>query len=71
MSRGPGRLQRALFTMIRQHGKSMTFNDIRAVVRKQLTKTALDTHRLSGHCYTHRSSGHCGVHCSGWSQTAH
>ena len=38
MSRGPGRLQRALFTMIRQRGKPMTFNDIRADVRKQFDK---------------------------------
>ena len=38
MSRGLGRLQRALFTMIRQHGKPMTFKDIRAVIRKQYDK---------------------------------
>lgn len=38
MSRGPGALQRALWTMIRQHGKPMTFNDIRADIRKQVDK---------------------------------
>ena len=38
MSRGPGALQRALWTMIRQHGKPMTFNDIRADIRKQVDR---------------------------------
>ena len=38
MSRGPGALQRALWTMIRQHGKPMTFNDMRADIRKQCDK---------------------------------
>src|SRR4051812_7842959 len=36
MSRGPGRLQATLFGVIRQHGKPMTFADIRAVLRKAL-----------------------------------
>jgi hypothetical protein len=35
MSRGFGWLQRNLFTIIRQHGKPMTFEDIRAVIRQQ------------------------------------
>jgi hypothetical protein len=34
MSRGLG-LQRWLWFMNRQHGKPMTFNDIRAVIRQQ------------------------------------
>src|SRR3954451_11919493 len=35
MSRGPGRLQRALWQTIRQHGKPMSFEDIRADIRQQ------------------------------------
>jgi hypothetical protein len=35
MSRGLGRLQNALFFTIRQHGKPMTFKDIRVVIRKE------------------------------------
>jgi len=35
MSRGPGRLQRWLWLMIKRHGKPMTFEDIRAVIRKE------------------------------------
>ena len=38
MSRGLGRLQRALWGTIRQHGKPMTFEDIRAVVRQDFEK---------------------------------
>ena len=34
MSRGLGRLQRALFAAIQRHGKPMTFEDIRNVIRQ-------------------------------------
>ena len=34
MSRGFGRLQQALLLTIRQHGKPMTFEEIRAVIRQ-------------------------------------
>jgi|SRR3954451_6220115 hypothetical protein len=34
MSRGPGKWQRALFTTIQLHGKPMTFQEIRAQIRK-------------------------------------
>ena len=36
MSRGLGRLQRVLWETIRRHGKPMTFDDIRAVIRQEL-----------------------------------
>jgi hypothetical protein len=36
MSRGLGRLQRWLVPMIRRHGKPMTFDDMRAIIRREL-----------------------------------
>src|SRR6516225_9224955 len=36
MSRGPGKLQRWLRSVIYQHGRPMTFEDIRAVIRQEI-----------------------------------
>jgi hypothetical protein len=60
MSRGLGRLQRTLFEIIQRHGKPMTFEDIRAVIRKELEVE-------DGPSCTHPWSGHYGTHCTGWS----
>jgi hypothetical protein len=46
-SRGPGKLQRALWETILQHGKPMTFDDIRAVILQELEVEAGTRLRLS------------------------
>jgi hypothetical protein len=44
MSRGPGRLQRCLVDVIENHGKPMTFADIRVEVKKDMGAEWYVTH---------------------------
>jgi hypothetical protein len=47
MSRGPGKLQRQLLGLILEHGRPMTFEDIRTAIRADITAAEPDAERRS------------------------